>query len=676
MQGRYSAPGAARGRGLCDRVDATDTIIASMATTQPASELKTQRSRSHYILGTAGHIDHGKTSLVRALTGIDTDRLPEEQRRGMTIELGFAELAIGDARFGVVDVPGHERFVRTMVAGATGIDVALIVVAADDSVMPQTIEHVEILDLLGVSRAVVALTKIDRVDSDLVELVADDVQKLLASTALRDAVVCPVSSVTEVGLDALRQAILDVVRDIDPSPAAGPFRMAIDRVFTVEGRGTVVTGSALSGALQPGDKLQVWPTGDPCRVRDLQTHGKNTETLRAGQRCALNLSGVDRDRIHRGCELAAPGYLQPSRLIDVRLQALSSYGRPLKSTSVVRLEIGTAELPVRVVLFEGRALAPGASAYAQLRSGRPVTATYGQRFIIRDENATRTIGGGVVLRPVGRRRRRDPAAELEAIRRLDLGDPADRVEEVLYRAGFSTPTDLHLSAQAGVQPDEVLRLLERLDADGRRIVVPGTEVHVAPALIDDVRRRLTRWLERYQKSNPNHPGRHVDAVVGRLERMTSRSIARPMFDHFVREGALKRLGRFVCLPAFAPKLSNADEKMLALMIEQIRAGKFQPPLLDALSISSGTDRKRLERLATLACALGELVHIGGSLYVHVDVEAKLREIVTGLIQAQGGATVAQVREALGSSRKYVVPFLEYLDRVGVTRRKGDLRVLA
>ena len=212
-------------------------------------------SANHYILGTAGHIDHGKTSLVRALTGIDTDRLPEERRRGMTIELGFAELAIGDVRFGVVDVPGHERFVRTMVAGATGIDVALIVVAADDSVMPQTIEHVEILDLLGVSRAVVAMTKIDMVDSDLVELVVDDVRNLLASTTLRDAAVCPVSSVTGIGLDALRQAILDVVRDIDPVPSAGLFRMAIDRVFAVEGRGTVLTGSALSGALQSGASL-------------------------------------------------------------------------------------------------------------------------------------------------------------------------------------------------------------------------------------------------------------------------------------------------------------------------------------------------------------------------------------------------------------------------------------
>ncbi len=365
-------------------------------------------ARQYHILGTAGHIDHGKTSLVRALTGVDTDRLPEEQHRGMTIELGFADLTVEEMRFGIVDVPGHERFVKTMVAGATGIDMALLVVAADDSVMPQTIEHVEILNLLGVRRGVVAITKIDLVDPEMVELVADEVTELLASTPLAEAPIRLVSSTTGVGVEALKETLHDVAQGIEPASSQWPFRMTVDRVFTVQGRGTVVTGSALRGSVSAGDTLEVWPGGRTCRVRDLQTHGVHRDSLMRRQRVAINVSGIDRASVPRGSELATPGYLTASHLVDVRLECLSSSPRPLKSTSTVRLGVGTAEVPVRVVLLGRSMLEPGQSGYAQLRSGQPLTTTYGQRFILRDETAVRTIGGGIVLRPVAGRKRREP----------------------------------------------------------------------------------------------------------------------------------------------------------------------------------------------------------------------------------------------------------------------------
>ena len=641
----------------------------------PESPPDIAKSPRHLILGTAGHIDHGKTSLVRALTGIDTDRLPEEQRRGMTIELGFAVLAIGDTRFGVVDVPGHEKFVRTMVAGATGIDIALLVIAADDSVMPQTIEHVEILNLLGIRHGVVALTKIDAVVEELVDMATEDVRELLAKTPLADAPICPVSALAGTGLEQLKQTILDVSRKVEPGRPLRPFRMAVDRVFTVAGRGTVVTGSALRGEVASGDELEILPAGDTCRVRDLQSHGATTDALQRGQRAALNLSGIDKETVQRGHELATPGYLTPTRIMDVKLTYLASGERPLKSSRVVRLSMGTIDLATRVVLWEGAELAPGESAYAQLRCGSPVTAAYGQRFILRDDAAARTIGGGVVLRPVAQRKRGASPEQIASLHRLDTGDLDERVLEVLRAAGFNTPTHLTICARSGAELHEIPEVLARLRAAGRWMTLGAAGGCVVPSVIDDLGRRLVPWLQRHHQSHPDLPGRTADAVLGWLYRWCAKDHARTLFDKFLSQAMIKQLGQFVCLPAFAPALSAADEKLMQAMIAEIKEGGFQPPLLDALTIVAKADKKRWERLATLAAALGELVLIEPKMYLHTVVEKRLREEVAGQIRASGPRTVAEIREGLHSSRKYVVPFVEYLDRVGFTRRVGDRREL-
>ncbi len=655
----------------------TLSIIAAMTIGREETASADSETARNFILGTAGHIDHGKTSLVKALTGTDTDRLPEERRRGMTIELGFASLAIGDTRFGIVDVPGHERFVRAMVAGATGIDIALLVVAADDSVMPQTVEHVEILCLLGISRAVVAVTKIDMVDASMVELVSEEVRELLEGTPLNGSAICPVSSLDGVGTSKLKKALVSAAARIEPAHARPPFRMAIDRVFTVQGRGTVVTGSVLRGKVSGGDTLEVWPPGATCRVRDLQTHGLAHERLSRGQRAAINISGVDREVIQRGAELATPGYLQPSRIVDVRLRCLSSLSRPLKSSTSARLEIGTSEHSVRVVLFDRDAVQPGESAFAQLRTGEPITAVHGQRFILRNDSASRTIGGGVILRPVARRKHGDATREVEALARLERPTAIDRVEEVLRTAGFAILSDLQLCARAGVESDELSVIFDQLKAQSRRVVVEGTCVEVVPAAIEDLALRLNAWIERHHRAHPELPGRPVDAVLGWLERITgNRSLSRPLFNHFVEAKTIKLLGRFACAPAFAPALSPADEKALAGIIHEIREGRFQPPAPVETSAGKELDRKRVERLTTLAVALGELVRIDPAIYLHADRERELRETVANLIGKSGGVMVAQIREALQSSRKFVVPFVEYLDRIGFTKRDGDARVLA
>lgn len=631
----------------------------------------------HFILGTAGHIDHGKTSLVRALTGTDTDRLPEERRRGMTIELGFAAMTIGDTQFGVVDVPGHERFVRTMVAGATGIDIAVLVVAADDSVMPQTVEHVEILNLLGIQRAVVALTKIDMVDQTMADLVSEELGELLAPTSLAAAPICPVSSITGQGIDHLKETILRISRDISTMQPVPPFRMAVDRAFVVQGRGTVVTGSVLRGVVSSGDTLEVWPGAKTCRVRDLQTHGSANATLARGQRAALNLSGVDRDEVERGVELATPGYLQPSKLLDVRIRCLASTSRTIRSSSRARLEMGTREVPVRVVLHGTAQLGEGESAYAQLRSGQSLTATFGQRFILRDESATRTLGGGVVLRPIGIRKRRSEQADIDSLNRLEIGDAALRVREVLRAAAFAHPSELQVCAQTGLELHDIPAILEQLRAQSQWVLVPGTGTWVVPETLDDLAARTAAWLERHHLAHADSPGRPIDTVLGWLERVTkNRALARPLLDHFQGRKLIKLLGRFVCLPAFAPVISAADEKLLAAMIAQIHAGRFQPPSPAEFAEANAVDRKRLQRLLTLAVAQGDLLSIDGTIYLHSDSESEMRKIVGDLIEKEGGASVAQIRESLQSSRKYVVPFVEYLDRVGFTKRAGDLRALA
>jgi selenocysteine-specific elongation factor len=641
----------------------------------PSSQAAPPLASRHFILGTAGHIDHGKTSLVKALTGTDTDRLPEEKRRGMTIELGFAELAIGPLRFGVVDVPGHEKFVRTMVAGATGIDVALLVVAADDSVMPQTIEHVAILGLLGVPRMVVALTKVDMVEPDMAELAAAEVEDLLAATPFAASRVCPVSSITGHGLDDLREAIAAAAGAIAAPPRDRPFRMCVDRVFTLAGRGTVVTGSVLRGRVEAGETLDVFPGGFSCRVRDLQSHGIEQTIVAGGQRAAINLGGIDRDQVDRGSELATPGYLAPSRMLDVSLQALASADRPLKSTAVVHLCMGTTEAPVRVVLIDRPELAAGESAYAQLRCGRFLTAAYGQRFILRDASATRTLGGGVVLRPVARRRRWPVDRELAALGRVERGTPEDRLEDLLTLTGFQPPTDLQVCARAGIEPGDVAAVRQRLREADRLVSLPGGDAEVVPAVVETLLGRVTAWLATFHAKHPDAPGRPVEALLGHLERAAGRPAVRGLLDRWVASKRIGVLGNFVALPQFAPKLSAAEDKALAAMIEQIRAGGLKPPGLAELVLPAKIEAKRLDRLALLAVALGELVRIDSSIYLHADADRRLRETVAALIREQGPVSVSQAREALDSSRKFAVPFMEYLDRVGFTRRVGDKREL-
>src|SRR5438477_5332914 len=389
------------------------------------------------ILGTAGHIDHGKTSLVKARTGIDCDRLPEEKARGITIDIGFAHLDLGDFRLGIVDVPGHERFVKNMLAGATGIDLALLVVAADDSVMPQTREHLEILKLLGIRRGLVALTKADLVDDTTREVVELEVRELVRGSFLADAPIIPTSAQTGMGVEELKAALVDVCRKVTEEPAAEWFRLPIDRAFVVQGHGTVVTGSVTSGSVKVGDELEWQPRGERVRVRSLQNHDQPVEEVHRGQRAAINLAGIRHEDVIRGQEIATPGYLMPSRTVTVRLHCLRDARRPIKHRLPVRFHDGTAEVMGTVSLLDCDSIEPGAWGLAQLFLEEPATTVWGQPFVIRTSSATQTLGGGQVLQPVARKVRRRHLEVLERIERLWSGDALERARAVAWFGGLT-----------------------------------------------------------------------------------------------------------------------------------------------------------------------------------------------------------------------------------------------
>src|SRR5713226_2641102 len=418
------------------------------------------------ILGTAGHIDHGKTSLVKALTGIDCDRLPEEKARGITIDIGFATLDLGEFRLGIVDVPGHERFIKNMLAGATGIDLALLVVAADDSVMPQTREHLEILRLLGLRHGLIALTKCDLVDETTREVVELEIRDLVQGSFLESAPIIRTSAQTGHGMAELKAAIAEVCGKVEERSGKQWFRMAIDRSFIVQGHGTVVTGSATAGSVRVGDELQWLPRGERVRVRSLQNHDRPVDEVHRGQRAAINLAGVHHEDVIRGQEVVTPGYLVPSRVLTVRLHCLADVKRPIKHRAPIRFHVGTAEIMGTLALLDSDAIEPGGWGLAQVFLEEPATATWGQPFVIRGPSATQTLGGGQVLQPVAKKIRRRHVEMLERIERLWSGDAEQRALTVAWFGGFAGFSAADLVRGANIDPNEAQPLIAQLKARG------------------------------------------------------------------------------------------------------------------------------------------------------------------------------------------------------------------
>jgi selenocysteine-specific elongation factor len=604
------------------------------------------------ILGTAGHIDHGKTTLVRALTGVDTDRLPEEKRRGITIDLGFAPLVLeGVGTLGVVDVPGHEAFVRTMVAGATGIDVAMLVVAADEGVMPQTREHLAILSLLGVRSGVVALTKCDLVDADWLALVEEDVRAALAPSTLAGAPIVPVSATTGTGLDALRAAIAAAARAIPQRPDDDLFRLPIDRAFTVKGTGTVVTGTVWSGSLAREAVLRLLPSGDSVRVRGLHAHGHAAERVKAGDRAAIALAGVELDQVGRGAVLVQGPAWRGARVLRADVTLLSDAPRPLGPRTRVRLHLGTSEVSARLVV-PGGTLAPGHRASARVVVDEPIVARAGDRFVLRSASPPATLGGGVVTDPVAPIRARPWS--LEAL------TPSATLAHLLQEAGAPGVELSELPVRLGITPASVSSTIGLTGGwrIGERLLGAETRASLRAAALET--------LASYHQEHPLEPGAPLQWLRSRLrapDEVSAAVLAALATDRaiVVEQGVARH-------PDFSPRLDVRQGALRDALLSALSAAGQEPPSLDELAVSLGMPAGELTTLARLLAREGALVAVEPSrYYLTAAVTTLLARLATGMAAGVEYGP-AELRDLLGFSRKYLIPFLEYCDRAGHTVR--------
>jgi selenocysteine-specific elongation factor len=616
----------------------------------------------HCIAGTAGHIDHGKTALVRALTGIDTDRLEEEKRRGISIDLGFAHLDLdSDIQCGFVDVPGHERFVKNMLAGVGGIDIVLLVIAADESIKPQTREHFEICRLLGIEHGIVVLTKCDLVDPEILELVKLEAEEFVAGSFLEDAAVVAVSAVTGQGLDTLRPELARLARRIRPKDTSRHFRLPVDRAFAMKGFGAVVTGTLLSGQVRLEQDVEIHPVGRRVRIRGIHVHGKSVDQAQSGQRTALNLGGIDHAELHRGMTLAEPGVFQPAKAIDCTLELLAS-AKPLKHRAPVHFHAGTAEIEAEVRLVEASVLKPGGRGYARLILKEPALLLPGDRFILRMFSPVVTIAGGRVLDSAPPKKLKDAGQRL---RILETGQPAEKIRLLLSEAphGLGVGT---LVARTGWKEEEVLAAVA--DSGAYRLAEHGWALD--REWVQRAQERIKAALAQHHKQNPLLPGMPK-------EDLRSRELAGApgfLLDALLKAGSgIAAEGETIRLASHKVALKGDEEQALKKIEEAFaKAGLAVPGAQEVLK-SCGVDATRARSLLAILLRERRLIKVAEDLLFHPDALTAVRRM---LAEKKGVRfSVPEFKDWTGVSRKYAIPLLEYFDRERLTRREGDARLV-
>jgi len=620
----------------------------------------------YVILGTAGHIDHGKSSLVKALTGIDPDRLKEEKERGITIDLGFADLSYPDGlTVGIVDVPGHERLVKNMLAGAGGIDLVLLVIAADEGVMPQTREHLHICNLLKIKSGIIAITKADLVEKDWLDLVEDEVRKFVKGTFLEGATIVPVSSRTMVNIDLLKEKIRETALNVDPKPTKGLFRLPIDRVFTLKGFGTVVTGTAISGSISLDEDVDVLPSNISSKVRGLHSHGKPITTAYAGQRVAINLQGVDKEDLNRGDAVVVPGRLTPTKKIDATVELLAD-APVLKSKTLVHLHLGTSETTARIILFGSNELKAGESCYGQFRLRDPIIAMAGDRYIIRRFSPVDTIGGGEVLDPLSYRRTYKEG--LEDLVTFEKGTLSEKIAVKVKRSGIHGITVLIIEGWIKAEIPSIKEAIRELKGKGILIQVDDMLIH--KTAFDSFREKTKKLLDDFHKKNPLKPGMLKEELRAKL------ALEPRLFSHLV--SSLKDIvldKELVRLSVFKAALSGGDETVQTRLLDLLEKAGFQPPTKEELSQSLKIDQKRFADILKLMSKEGSLIRINESVYLTSSTYKQMIENLRSFFSSKPDMTVAEFRDVLQTSRKYALPFLEYLDSNKITMRVGDVRKL-
>ena len=628
----------------------------------------------HVIVGTAGHIDHGKSTLVEALTGTNPDRLEEEKRRGITIDLGFAFLDLGDVRFGFVDVPGHEKFVRNMLAGVGGIDLVVLVIAADESIKPQTREHFDICRLLGIPRGIVAITKSDLVDPDVLGLVRLEIDEFVRGSFLESAPIAPVSATSGGGLDAFKKELLRVAETVPAKDASQHFRLPIDRAFSMKGFGTVVTGTLVSGSLQAEDEAELYPLRKRVRVRGLHSGGRAVARAMAGQRTAVNLAGIEREEIQRGMVLGPPGVFEPTKRLDARITLLAS-ARPLKNRARVHFHQGTAEAIADVVLIAGNELAPGQSALAQLRLDQSVLLLPGDRFILRQFSPVVTIGGGTALDVQAARHKRADPSVAPFLEKLESGNR----EEILAAFAEAAPQGLNLSqltARTGWSDSEIRQIVKNLEAAKSVRVIGDQPLTIASArLVAACAAGQRIALEKFHQANPLLPGIPKQDLRGRAGK-TSTEIFAAALDDLVKTGIVTVTGDMVQRAGREIALSSDEAKAKELIEKEFERAGLTVPSFAAVLEKLPVESKRAQKILQMLLREKVLIKVTDELIFHRAAVAQLREVLAKYRKERGNKLPIPVfKELTGITRKYAIPLLEYLDRERVTRRVGDERVI-
>jgi selenocysteine-specific elongation factor len=627
------------------------------------------------IVGTAGHIDHGKSTLIEALTGTHPDRLEEEKRRGITIDLGFAFLEEEGLRFGFVDVPGHERFVKNMVAGTSGIDLVLLVIAADEAIKPQTREHFDICRLLQVKRGVIALTKTDLVDRDTADLARLEIEEFVKDSFLEGAPILPVSAKTGVGVVELKRALREAAHEAQDKQAERYFRLPIDRSFAVKGFGTVVTGTLISGKAAAGDEVELLPEKKLLRVRGVETGGKAVEQAIAGQRTAVNLSGIEHTAIQRGMVLAAPGKFAKTRRIDARLELLKS-APPVKHRARVHLHAGTAETVAEVLLHDKTVSGPGESAYVQLRLAEEIVAVRGDRFIARQLSPVITIGGGVVLDPLARRPLRKDSNRVKFLEVLEHGRPEAILRAMVDRSTFGLGMQ-EIVSRTGWTETEARAAAEKVARERAvRILSPEPLLLIAEPIFQDVLSKVLARVETFHRENPLVPGIAKEQLRAHLGRRVRTETFQAVLDELARQNKLaierdviKKPGTEITL---TPEEAQAKEQIERAFA---KAGLAVPSVKEVLA-QLAMESRRAEKILQILLRDKRLVRISPELVFHRDALGQLGSLLLSYKKAKGERIgVPAFKELTGITRKYAIPLLEYLDRQRLTRRLGDERVI-
>jgi len=620
-------------------------------------------------------VDHGKTSLIKALTNVDTDRLKEEKERGITIELGFAPLVLPDGqRIGIVDVPGHEKFVKNMVAGAGGIDLVVLVIAADEGVMPQTREHFEICELLGIRKGLVALTKTDMVDTEWLALVQEDVRSFLDGTFLQESPIIPLSSVTGVGLSEFLQALNGVISTLGERTDSGLFRLPVDRVFTMKGFGTVVTGTLASGKIRVGDTVEIMPSGGQAKIRGIQVHNETAEEAQAGQRTAINLQGIDRATIERGYVLTRPSTFTSSGRLDIHLRYLASAGKKLRNRTLVRFHTGTSETISRIILPDREELEPGEDTYAQVIPEAPVVAMSGDRFVIRSYSPITTIGGGEITDPHAKKRRKHSSPT--EVEKLDQGTGEEKTDIILKRAGLDGVSSLALAIRTGLTPGEQEKILEKMLSGRMALLIDRDERRIVSSQVyQNFQERVLSELATYHRKYPLKEGISREELRTTLGGFIDPKLFSKAIKDLEDEGKIVAAKENVRIETHKVNLKEDEVEIRKEITRIYKDAGLMPPLTKELMDKFSGKRKAATDILSVMLSENVLVKVNEDMYFYREALDRLREDYRTLLVKDGTASPATFKELTGLSRKFIIPLMEYFDKTKLTIRVENHRML-